>query len=316
MTTEDRKIAPILVTGAHRTGTTWVGKMLAANPHTAYISEPLNVLHRRGVMEAPVEHWYTYISEENEGDFLPGLKKTLALRYGLFAEIPTLRSWHDFQRMGRDAYIFGRGRLTNARPLLKDPFAVFSLAWFAEQLGCQVVVTLRHPAAFASSLKRLGWTFDFGDLLAQPLLMSDWLEPYRSDMEAALARPEDVIGQAGLLWKMIYASVAKLQQAPGSAAWLRLVKHDDLSLDPPGGYRALYEWLSLPYTERIEQAILASSSAENPGELSRKKVHSVRLDSRANLHNWKKRLTPAEILSIRRLTEETATLFYADIPWE
>ncbi len=31
---------PILVTGTHRSGTTWVGKMLAAGPSTAYISEP------------------------------------------------------------------------------------------------------------------------------------------------------------------------------------------------------------------------------------------------------------------------------------
>ena len=42
------KLPPILVTGAHRTGTTWVGKMLSANSQTAYMSEPLNVLHRPG----------------------------------------------------------------------------------------------------------------------------------------------------------------------------------------------------------------------------------------------------------------------------
>ena len=61
----------ILVTGAHRTGTTWVGKMLSANPHTAYISEPLNCLHRPGVLGACVEHWYTYISDKNDAAFLP-----------------------------------------------------------------------------------------------------------------------------------------------------------------------------------------------------------------------------------------------------
>jgi LPS sulfotransferase NodH len=49
---------PILVTGTHRSGTTWVGKMLAADSSTAYISEPLNVLHRPGVYRAKVKHWY------------------------------------------------------------------------------------------------------------------------------------------------------------------------------------------------------------------------------------------------------------------
>ena len=52
---------PILVTGAHRTGTTWVGRLLAAAPAVAYISEPLNVLHRPGVFRAKVANWYTYI---------------------------------------------------------------------------------------------------------------------------------------------------------------------------------------------------------------------------------------------------------------
>jgi hypothetical protein len=42
----------------------------------------------------------------------------------------------------------------------------------------------------------------------------------------------------------------------------------------------------------------------------------VRLDSRANLHNWKHRLTGEEIARVRRLTEETAALFYPEIAWE
>ena len=57
---------PILVTGAHRSGTTWVGKVLCASGEAAYISEPLNLWHRPGIMGAPVAGWYTYITDENE----------------------------------------------------------------------------------------------------------------------------------------------------------------------------------------------------------------------------------------------------------
>ena len=32
----------ILVTGLHRSCTTWIGKMLTADSNTAYISQPLN----------------------------------------------------------------------------------------------------------------------------------------------------------------------------------------------------------------------------------------------------------------------------------
>lgn len=302
---------PILVTGAHRTGTTWVGRMLAANPQVAYISEPMNVLHRPGVMRAEVPLWYTYITPENEGHYLQPLHETLEYRYHLPAEIASLRSWHDFLRMGRDASIFLRGRLFHQRPLLKDPFAIFSLAWFAERLHCRIVVTVRHPAGFASSLKRLNWPFDFEDLLAQPLLMRDWLEPYRGRMEAM--RRADIIGQASLLWAMVYRSVqVACRQVPS----VQVVRHEDLSLEPVSGFRRLYADLGLDFTPGVEAKIRESSSAENPGELAHGKTHSVKLDSRVNLHNWKRRLSADEITRIQRLTEDVAHDYYPDVDWK
>src|SRR5512138_2875428 len=112
-------VKPILVTGAHRTGTTWVGRMLAANPRTAYISEPLNVLHRPGVLRARVPLWYTYVTTENEGTVVGGFRATPESRYHLLRAAGSLRSAHDFLRMCRDAGIFARGRLLHQRPLLK-----------------------------------------------------------------------------------------------------------------------------------------------------------------------------------------------------
>ena len=61
--------------------------MLAASGEAAYISEPLNVLHRPGVMIAPTQRWYTYICAENEAVYLPALRQTLAYRYHLGAEL-------------------------------------------------------------------------------------------------------------------------------------------------------------------------------------------------------------------------------------
>jgi len=34
---------PILVTGSHRSGTTWAGRSLVLAPNTAYIHEPFNI---------------------------------------------------------------------------------------------------------------------------------------------------------------------------------------------------------------------------------------------------------------------------------
>jgi hypothetical protein len=317
------KRIPILVTGAHRTGTTWVGKMLAASGEAAYISEPTNVLHRPGVLRAPTPYWYFYICEQNGAEYLPALQETLAFRYHTWNELravlsaPKKQMKKDAMRMGRDWAIFFDGWLWRKRPLLKDPFALFSLPWFAEHLGCQVVITIRHPAAFASSLKRLSWPFDFGDLLKQPLLMHNLLEPYREEMEkmarefAASAAP-DPVAPASLLWRIVYQVVAQFQkQYPA----FRVVRHEDLSVEPLESYRNLYQWLGLNYTSRAQKTILSSSSSENPKEGSRKNIYATRLDSQANLHNWKKRLSPEEITNIRQITEEVASIYYPDILW-
>ena len=301
---------PILVTGAHRSGTSWAGKMLAADADTAYISEPLNMLHRPGVFTAKVQHWYQYICDENEHEFLPAYQSLLEFDYHLMDEIRSVRSRRDFLRMGRDFMIFYNALERGQRALLKDPFAVFSAPWFAKRLNCRVVITVRHPAAFASSLQRLGWSFDFHHLLDQPLLMRDYLQPYREEMQAIQA--EDVIGQGALLWKMIYEAVRKFQQS--DADWL-VVRHEDLSVDPVNRYRELYASLGLEFTNRVEQVIRNSSSSENPGELSLNKKHSVKLDSLANIKNWKKRLDADVIQRIRDITGDTADFYYPAESW-
>jgi len=303
-------LTPILVTGAHRTGTTWVGKMLAASSQVAYISEPLNVWHRPGVLRAPVSRWYTLICEENEDEFLPAFRDLLSFRYGLWREIRSLRSRKDFLRMARDFSIFLRGRFLGQIPLIKDPFAVFSAPWFTTRLGCRVVITVRHPAGFASSLKRLNWEFDFRDLLDQPLLMERWLGVDRAEMEAA--QKDDILGGAALLWRMVYRVVARMMKLYPSFV---VIRHEDLSHDPVSCYRDLYAALDLDFTPAVERAILGASSSDNPTELSKSKVHAVKLDSRANLDNWKKRLSPDEILRVRKITGKTAKLFYSDEEW-
>jgi len=302
---------PILVTGAHRSGTTWVGRLLAVEPQLAYISEPLNVLHRPGVFRAKVAHWYTYICKDNEQHYLQSFLETLSYRYQLSAELASIRSMRDILRMGRDLAAFTRARIRGCVPLLKDPFAVFSLAWFAEALKCRIVVTVRHPAAFASGLKRLNWSFDFADLLGQPLLMRDHLDPFQRAMLSE--EVHDVIGQAGLLWAIIYRT---LQNLRAKVPALQVVRHEDLAMDPLRGFGKLYEQLGLEYTDRVRNAIAASSGPENPVELSKRGVHSVKMDSRASLQNWKRRLSADEIARVRHLTEDVAQLYYPEESWK
>ncbi len=305
-------LPPILVTGVHRSSTTWVGKMLAANKDYVYVSEPLNVLHRRGVMRKPVQHWYTYVCNQNQDELLSSFYETMQLRYHTWLELGDLRSLKDTGRLLRDWSSFTGGRNRGKQVLLKDPFALFSAEWFSRRLGCEVVIAVRHPAAFVSSLKRLNWPFQFEDLMAQPLLMRDWLEPFRGEMIEAINNPEDIIGQASLLWRMIYDVVSQYQQTHPE---FHIVRHEDLSLRPLQEFQALFRAMEVPFTRQVAETIHKSTNPGNPTELPLESIHSVNLDSKTNIKNWQNRLKPEEIDRVRELTEDIAARYYTDQDW-
>jgi hypothetical protein len=305
-------IKPILVTGAHRSGTTWVGKTLSASSEVGYISEPLGVYHRRGVMSAEIPHWYTYINPENEQVYLPALQDTLKFNYHTGKEITSVRSPKDIGRMGRDFLAFYRGRSQKQRPLLKDPFAAFSAPWFSERLNSQVVFMVRHPAAFVSSLKRLDWNFDLNDLLAQKLLMEDLLEPYRKEITDATSEPYDLIKNGSILWKVLYGvGVLFRLRYPD----LLFIRHEDLAKDPVGSFPPIFEFLGIEYTPEIIQKIVSSTSSNNPQELSLSAKHSTKLNSAASLQNWKHRLSIEEIEKIHSITYHVAEHYYDGEDW-
>lgn len=284
--------------------------MLAADSQTGYISEPLNVVHRPGVYRVKVNNWYQYICDDNESDYLQAFKELLEFDYHILSEIRAVHSLKDFLRMGRDFAIFYNSLMRGQRALIKDPFAVFSVDWFAKKLNCKVIITIRHPAAFVGSLQRLDWHFDFNDLLDQPLLMRDHLGAYRDEM--AVVKVDDILGQAALLWRLIYASVYAIRELNSDFI---IVRHEDLSHDPVNGYRDLYKSLELDFSSRVEKFILDSSSSNNPKELSRGKTHSIKMDSQAAAKSWKKKLPVEDIKRIRRITEDVAYLYYSDEEW-
>jgi Sulfotransferase family len=298
--------SPVLVTGMHRSGTSWVGSMLCAGGDLINIGEPLNVLNRQTIFRKQVALWYAYITEENETDFLPYYRDALAFKLHPLADLARMRlgSPRDPVRIARRWGDFFLGRAQGRRLLIKDPFAVFSIDWFVRRLGCQVVVVVRHPVAVVSSLKRLGFVFDFENLLRQPSLMNERLHRFRPAIEASLGLGDDVIGQGSLLWRIIYDTLE-----PADA---RIVRHEDLSLEPLAGCAKLYAELGLGFTPEARAAIEASTSEANPAEVPVRDPFKVRLDSKTNLSNWERRLNEAEIERILEITAPVVAQYYPE----
>ncbi|GGK69345.1 hypothetical protein Sme01_14830 [Sphaerisporangium melleum] len=251
--------APILVTGLPRSGTSWAGKMLTAGGGAVYVNEPLNPQRppgrSPGVLNAAVEHRFQYICPDNEGPWLRAFADTVALRYRYAAELRRNRSPGDLARLVRNASMFTLGRLRRRRALLDDPFALFSAGWFAERLGCRVVLLVRDPVALVASWRRLGWTVHFGELLDQPLLVRD--QPAVERVRPLAGTHEPVVKIATL-----YALAREVSEAlAGRHPGVRLVAYEELAADPLAGYRDLYAWCGLPWTATAEQRIARACTA-------------------------------------------------------
>jgi len=288
--------------------------MLARSPSIAYVEEPFHPNHRPGVCPASPEHWYQYVTEENQAQtgYDAALQRTTTWRYSWGAELRALRSPRDVGRMLRDWSRFRAARGRGARALLKDPIAFFSAPWIARRFGSQVVVLTRHPAAFASSLKRLAWHFDVENWLAQPLLMEEVLAPWEDDLRRAKQDPGDVLDQAALVWRILALVTKDYQEAHPD--WLFL-RHEDLSLEPLEEYRRLFQNLGIPFDAAVEQALRETTSGDNPAEAPQGQAHALRRDSRANIANWKTRLSPEEVDRVRAGVEDAVALYYRDDEW-
>ena len=300
---------PILVTGAHRSGTTWVGKMLALAPGVAYVHEPFSPKTPKGLSPAGFDRYFTVVSDGNAARYRSGLERTLALRYDLGAQLGSARSWRDVVRIPRDYRRLLDARRGGRRPLMKDPIALLSAEWLAQAFGMDVVVLIRHPAAFAASIKRLGWKHSFATFYDDGRL-PETLRPFEAEIREQAERPGDPVAQAALLWRLLYHAVDGYRERHPDWSFVR---HEDASLDPLGTFERLYERLGLTLTAAARDEIARSTASDNPAELPT--PHSVQLDSAASLGRWRDDLTAEEVETLRERTRDVWPRFYSEDDW-
>lgn len=284
--------------------------MLSLSPALGYIREPFSVSHRLGVLDVRFPYWFPYICAENQEPYLGPVADMLAFRFKGSATLRAAHSPRDVALAAYDYREFSRFRRRGARPLLKDPIAVFSAEWLADTFDMQPIVLIRHPAAFASSLIRYGWTHPFDDFLKQPLLMRDLLSAFQVEI-ASFARSErEIIDQAILLWTLIHYAILRYREA--RPAW-RFFRHEDIARDPLGLFQEMFGYLGLEFGEKERAGVSAATDPSNPIESTGAGV--LKRDSRSTAEIWKTRLSEQQIDRIRRGTENIAAEFYSDADW-
>lgn len=308
-----RKSHPILVTGSHRSGTTWVGKMLNEETETTYIFEPFNIENSEPCHSYPLQFWFTYLAgldQESRDQCLSALVQSLTYKYQppladnyvwhYAGRVKLRRSWANFQK-----------RSQHLRPLVKDPIALFSAPLLSQAFGMQVVCMIRHPLAFVSSIKKWQWTFPFDHFLNQPKLIEELFPEEKEQIEKFAATEFDYVKQATFLWILFHKVIKQYQQ--DHPTWI-FKRHEDLVLDPLTEYKHLYEVLNLSYTDQVQAKISAFTdlSNKNVTEHDTQSPSFKKRNSTQILYAWQKRLEPDEINYVLEQTGDLKKEFYPD----
>lgn len=323
---------PILVTGIHRSGSTFVGKMLSLNKNVAYIQEPFNKDYGLKLFNIN----FKYLKENHTDDAIQeALDQLLTLKkadYRIPSINNTIKGFKNRNTLVQEflddintssfakflkRYLFKStaqlsfnvakyNPLIN-RVLLKDPIACFASQYLHRIYHMDVVVLVRHPLSFTGSLKRLDWKFDFDNFLNQQQLMDDYLDEFREEMIYLNNKQATVVEVACLLWNCIYKVLSEFIAANPNFI---VIKHEEIAQDPIASFKQLYSRLGLEFQPSIEQKIKNYTDAANPAEARDNRVHQLKRDSTMVIHNWKDILTEDEIKYIIRKTKKIAENFY------
>jgi hypothetical protein len=285
---------PLLVTGFHRSGSTWVGRVLGTAPEAFYIHEPTNPNFAPHYLRLDDIPYYWQIPQSEQTAMEAEFARLLS---GQFPRIDArfLRPERRFISRFPQAFSFRWAAFRQKRFLIKDPFMLFNVEWFEQHFSGRVVLVNREPLGFVASLKAKGWTFDFRNWTSQPELMAGPLAENREAIEAAAAHPPDLIEQGCLLWRVLTAETRRLVKANAGRV---LISHELLCRDPASEYQRLFDQLGLTWTAKTERMLRLRRRASFDKESTNITRSVSDFDAL-----WLDRLDKKEIGRIRELTE-------------
>lgn len=303
---------PVLVTGAPRSGTTWAGRMLTLSGELGELYEPFNPAAHQARWFDPPE-FYLFVEKRNATMYDAALTAMSQLRFPLSRVVAAATTRTRLRTAARTWWTARDHRRHGRAALVKDPLALFSTPWLADNLAFRPVVLVRHPAAFVSSLLRVNWQVRFGSWLRQPLLMDSILAPWAEAIERAHDAPRGVVQDGSLFWAVCNGVVLRWRDE--HPHWL-IARHEDLAADPVEAFAGLYDRLGLTWSERVSAEIASSTDAANPGEATSGRQHELARDSRALVNVWRARLSADELATVRAVTDEVGRAFYGDGLWD
>ena len=226
-----------LITGCHRSGSTWLGTSICKLTNSTYVWEPCNLnspnLYKSLISNSLIfnEYWYPYFHHDHQfwSDLLYVCRKRRLLYSNLsfrdfFADRPKRIFFALKKAIALQFSLINRGNI-----VIKDPLMLFCVeAALASSAVDKVVILTRDPRGFFSSLKKANWAFDFSHLI--PIIRSQpHLSKYKNSVleksrRGPLLDPDSIC----LLWNILHEHILYLSSIDS----VSLYKYEDVSIDP------------------------------------------------------------------------------------
>lgn len=301
----------VVVSGIHRSGTTFLGEILSRTNSLSCWHEPFNpVFGIEGLKLA-----YPYAGPT--GECLPdgvesAMMEVLNLKCKFRKHIPGEIGWKAIARLvvgGRGdidkiKILFERYILNNNKQLLlKDPFLVLLVPYLVGNFDAKVIVSVRHPCAVWASVKRMNWTFDFSNFGGETF----WRELDMTDDD--LNRLPEV-EKIAFLWRFIYERVVKWVDVKRGCL---LFKHEAMCLNPMAELESVLDFVGI-LKPRNFQSLIEEYMVGGAIEVASGRLHEFKRDSRSMVDNWRSKLNDHDVCVIKEITGSVVESIYGG--WE
>ena len=276
----------IVLAGSGRSGTTWLAEIITAVPGMLQVFEPLHPEWVRAVRRLP--------GVAADGPF-PSADGVYLRPDGVHTEWCGL-----LERVleGRVRCYWTDKLRTTYLPhtlVIKMVRANMMLGYLHDQFQPDIVYMIRHPCAVVASRLARGWYAELSHLLAQEVLVADYLEPWVDDIAAERDRV-----RAHAIWWAVENAVAAHELATRRHC---AVQFETLVMQPVQEASRVLEWLGLPKPTSLAETV------GRPSSMSR--VDTEYDSAMMRLTAWKRELSSEQQRDILMWAERLGFDYYS-----
>jgi len=319
----DKKL--LLVVGAKRSGTTWLGKILDSHPYVVYRHEPDSVHHTAAIPwfnDPPYESHdletaRTYLLELSEIRAItavggPPIFPKSYLTTPAFALRRALISGF---KLGERLPIMGaklknvpipdlRSADNHVSVVIKSIYALGRIGLFmAACPKLKTILIVRHPSGHVASvlrgirMKKFGTSVPITEDMGVYKLLAEIRQA--RDLGIDFAAFEAMQPIERLAWHWAIVNTVAIEALSNSTRG-RIVRYEDLCENPVHLSKSLFNFAGLDWNRQTESFVKAStefSGAEGYYDLLR--------DAKKSAHKWRNELTLEEIDQVSRIAEQS-----------